>query len=168
MAKFVDVTLRSIKGTPLTYDELDTNFGNLQRATAPIGGIIIYAGVDTPAGWFICNGGTLFTADFPDLFNVLGYTFGGSGTSFKIPDLRGMFVRGHESGRVFGSVQQDSVKNHTHTISGGDVGSGDLFVTGGTGFGSSGGVQYGSTNSGGGGDETRPKNVALNYIIKAI
>jgi microcystin-dependent protein len=40
-------------------------------------------------GWLICNGRTLDTSEFSQLFGVIGYTFGGSGRLFTLPDGRG-------------------------------------------------------------------------------
>ena len=37
-------------------------------------------------GWIEANGATLSTVDFPELFAVLGNSFGGSGGHFMIPD----------------------------------------------------------------------------------
>jgi microcystin-dependent protein len=59
----------------------------------PIGLIIPYAGITVPAGrWAMCNGADVQTAVMPLLFNVCGYRFGGSGGTFKLPDLRGRVV----------------------------------------------------------------------------
>lgn len=45
--------------------------------------------------WLICNGGLYPTADYPELFSVLGNAYGGNGqSSFAIPDLRGRFPMG--------------------------------------------------------------------------
>jgi microcystin-dependent protein len=40
-------------------------------------------------GWILCDGSTLNVADFEFLFNVIGYSFGGSGTSFILPNPAG-------------------------------------------------------------------------------
>ena len=41
----------------------------------------------TPNGWLPCDGRELGKTDFPELFNLLGYKYGGSGTIFKLPEL---------------------------------------------------------------------------------
>jgi hypothetical protein len=38
--------------------------------------------------WLVCDGTSYKTTDYPDLFAMVQYTYGGSGTSFKVPDLR--------------------------------------------------------------------------------
>lgn len=40
-------------------------------------------------GWLKCDGRLLSKNDYMCLFNVIGTTFGGSGTQFKLPDMRG-------------------------------------------------------------------------------
>lgn len=43
-------------------------------------------------GWMLCNGRSLSTTTYNLLFQVLGYTFGGSGATFNLPDPRGKVV----------------------------------------------------------------------------
>lgn len=54
----------------------------------------------TDFGWIECDGRTLNVSDYPELFKVLGNSFGTTniGATFKIPDLRGVFVRGWNHG----------------------------------------------------------------------
>ena len=49
-----------------------------------------------PAGWLICNGSEVSRSDYPNLYNAIGVAWGiGNGvTTFNLPDLRGMFLRG--------------------------------------------------------------------------
>ena len=42
-----------------------------------------------PSNWLNCNGQSVGTATWPNLFAAIGYAFGGSGSSFLLPDLRG-------------------------------------------------------------------------------
>lgn len=58
------------------------------------GSIYMYAGTSAPNGWLICNGGSYSITDYGDLFSVIGYGYGGSGNSFKVPDLVGKIIRG--------------------------------------------------------------------------
>lgn len=39
--------------------------------------------------WLLCDGTSVATATYPDLFAEIGYTFGGAGASFNLPDFRG-------------------------------------------------------------------------------
>ena len=49
----------------------------------------LYAGSSDPNGWFICDGRSLVVAQYSDLFSSIGYTYGGSGANFNIPNLVG-------------------------------------------------------------------------------
>lgn len=61
-----------------------------QADTVPlIGEVKIFAGAQAPAGWTFCEGQTLPVGNFPNLFAVIGTTYGGNGvTTFQLPDLR--------------------------------------------------------------------------------
>lgn len=67
--------------------------GQEQVGNAPLvlaGVILPYAGASAPGGFLLCDGATgLSTTTYADLFAVIGYTYGGSGATFSLPDLRG-------------------------------------------------------------------------------
>lgn len=65
----------------------------------PVGTIVYYPAETIPIGWLECNGQSLNKNTYTNLFNVIGYRYGGSGDLFKIPDLRGEFIRGWDNGR---------------------------------------------------------------------
>jgi len=85
-------------------------------------GTIVWFGKDTaPRGWFPCDGSLLSTTAYPNLFAVIGYTFGGSGTSFNVPNLRGQFIRGYDGSVLpapypIGTKQFGSIGNHVHGV----------------------------------------------------
>jgi microcystin-dependent protein len=95
----------------------------------PAGSMVDFAGTSAPAGWLMCDGRSLPTASYPDLFAALSYSYGGSGANFSLPDFRGRFARyndnmgtaqgaaGRDSARVHGSSQTDAVTSHGHGIS---------------------------------------------------
>jgi len=62
----------------------------------PIGAIIPFGGTNTGGtpGWLLCDGRKLNKNTYPQLFNVMKYEHGGSGTYFYLPDLRGRVVAG--------------------------------------------------------------------------
>ena len=54
----------------------------------PTGAVMSWVGNTTaPSGWLFCNGAALSTTTYATLFAVLGYTYGGSGASFLLPDM---------------------------------------------------------------------------------
>jgi len=97
-----------------------------QQNTTPSGVIIQFAGNTAPTGYLTCDGSAVNRTTYPNLFAAIGTTWGaGNGTTtFNVPDLRGMFVRGTgtnatQSGAVgpsVGAYQADAYLNHTHGI----------------------------------------------------
>lgn len=142
-------------------------------------GLIAPFGMEVaPTGWLVCDGSIIdsVTDDiFSDLFAAIGTTWGGSGAeSFNLPDLRGEFLRGHDggrgadpdaNGRGIGSSQGHQFASHTHqqyqTNSYYD--NGYNFTGGGRRYGWF-GWHYNTSSSGG--NETRPRNIAVQYCIK--
>jgi microcystin-dependent protein len=141
------------------------------------GQVAYFAMSAAPTGWLKCNGAAVSRTTYADLFAAIGTTWGeGDGsTTFQLPDLRGEFIRGwddgrgEDSGRDFGSHQDDIVGPHAHSTTGNRV----VTSAGGTGL-ASGASLYWNGNfpvvasaiTSGGGTETRPRNVALLACIK--
>ncbi len=55
----------------------------------PAGTIIQSAAINRPNGWLDCDGSSLSASAYADLFNAIGYAFGGSSGTFLLPDMRG-------------------------------------------------------------------------------
>ena len=132
----------------------------------PIGAYLSYPSQKTiPAGFLIADGRSLKKAEYTELFDVLGYVYGGSGENFNLPNFAdGKFMRGIGGNAAgLGVVQQDEIKSHTHGV-GQQPGVGQS-NNGGTGdfAGQNSYIQSGAT----GGNETRPYNMAVVVIIKA-
>jgi len=68
-------------------------FNNMYTAPNPVGSIIPYAcEVASLAPYaLLCDGSSYDTTIYPALFARIGYTFGGTGTAFNVPDLRSRF-----------------------------------------------------------------------------
>ena len=169
------------------------------QGTGAVGGVVTgsivwYAGdkgggsyPNPPSGFLYCDGSSYGNiSNFPsggqyqDLFNAIGYQYGGSGQNFNVPDLRGEFIRGYDdsrgvdSGRGFATYQQHQFQTHTQDIPIHAVGNQDW----------SGGindrpaaddasfirnVEGGAPNASNGGfngAETRPRNINFLPIIK--
>lgn len=85
--------------------------------TLPIGSYINYPTQRViPAGFLIADGRSLKKSEYPELFNVLGYIYGGSGENFNLPNFSdGKFMRsigGNAAG--LGVVQKDAFQGHYH------------------------------------------------------
>lgn len=70
----------------------------------PVGSLLPYAGtgITPPEGFLFCDGSEVLIADYPDLFNVLGYSYKAIGLllgvgTFALPDLRGRFALGADN-----------------------------------------------------------------------
>ncbi len=160
----------------------------------PVGTVIAYAGatIDTSTGWMICDGDSLLTTSYTPLFNVVGNSFPGS-SYFHVPDYRGLFLRGVNTspfrgnrtdsyadpdattlrvainggnpGNKVGSVEADAFMSHSHTYDGPSANSTNANFT----YGQLASQVYNcptATTNSAGGNETRPKNAYVNWIIK--
>lgn len=160
---------------------------------SPAGIIAPFAGTAAPAGWLACQGQVVSQTTYAALFAAIGATWntGGEGAgNFRLPDLRGIFLRGtgtngtgSSSGAVgpsVGGYATDTYLNHSHTAT--DSGhqhnylvpntSGVPTLNGGSGY----ELQSAATTTGyanitvalstTGGTETKPKNYGILYIIK--
>src|SRR5579864_620785 len=56
------------------------------NGAVPTGTILEFAGSSAPTGFLMANGSSQSTAAFPALFAVIGYTYGGAGPSFNVPN----------------------------------------------------------------------------------
>ncbi|MCZ7931092.1 tail fiber protein [Agrobacterium leguminum] len=181
----------TVAGLQATIDSLNASVAALESAMVqrmPTGSITIWATETPPDGWVLCNGAAISRTTYAALFAVIGgyYGVGNGSTTFNVPDFRGLFVRGKDNGRgldpnrALGSYQDSDNKSHSHGVN--DPGH------------NHGGVQNGTASTGrstavdqppavfsygytwnsatgisirsSGGDESRPRNIAMNYIIK--
>ncbi|WP_412058125.1 phage tail protein [Bartonella sp. DGB2] len=95
-----------------------------QQPAIPPGYIGHFAMPYTPSGWLPCDGRSYSRFEYSALFNAIGTIWGqGPGNFFKVPDFRGIFLRGWDNnrgidpGRNFGTYQESANKTHTHIIS---------------------------------------------------
>jgi len=135
------------------------------------GMIMIWPAAVVPAGWLECNGSPVSRTTYANLFDAIGTLYGGGdgSTTFELPDLRGEFVRGFDNGRgvdagrTLGSDQTDQVKEFDVVIPQGNSYTGAGGTTVGRGADSPNNI---TITIGDGNVETRPRNVAMKYIIK--
>jgi microcystin-dependent protein len=113
-------------GTP-TAPTASPNTNTTQIATtafvlangAPVGTIAMWATGVAPSGWLLCEGDSISTSTYAALFAVIGYTFGGSGASFLLPNYRNRFPVGAGDSYVVGGTGGTAnavVVSHTHTV----------------------------------------------------
>jgi microcystin-dependent protein len=131
----------------------------------------------------LCDGSSHSRDDYPDLAQKIGSKFGGTVTTFNVPDLRDLFVRDTGPSHVAGQQEGDRIKVHKHKFESPDTLVPDTYAT--RGFTS---VEERTTsanifmndpinetfedqfldnlNEPGFSSEMRPKNLTLAYIIK--
>jgi hypothetical protein len=109
----------------------------------PPGTILAFASNNVPAGYFLCDGGPLNKDEFPELFNAIGYTWGGSGSTFNKPDTRGLFLRGWDRGASRDPDRNARFSQRSGSASGDNVGSEQNNIFGNHGH-------FGQTTGGGG------------------
>ena len=94
---FREVSFTSLPSAP--YSEVAHN-----AVAVPAGMVMAFAGDTThiPAGWMLCDGRQLSRSEYANLYNAIGVAWGtgNNSTTFNIPDMRGVFLRGvsHNSG----------------------------------------------------------------------
>jgi len=58
-----------------------------------VGEVRIFAGTTPPVGWAVCDGRLMRIQEFPQLYSVVGTTYGGDGReTFALPSLSGRVV----------------------------------------------------------------------------
>jgi hypothetical protein len=108
-------TPRTINGVAFDGTQNIVVEANDPNSGAPVGAILYYPTSTIPVGWMQCNGASLSTTTFSLLFSKIGYSYGGSGGTFRLPDLRGEFIRswdggrGVDSGRGVGTFQKGTI-----------------------------------------------------------
>jgi microcystin-dependent protein len=152
----------------------------------PAGSIVAFGGTVAPTGYLLCNGQAVSRTDYADLFTAIGTAFGsGNGsTTFNVPDFRGRFLRGVDGGvgrdpdrasrtamnsggnaaDNVGSVQDDQYESHRHTQYTSDS-TGASYMSVGN-YSRSNSIISSDFTSYAGGNETRPVNANVNFIIK--
>jgi len=82
-----------------------TTGGNTYNVgTSPAGTIkMCISNSNIPVGYILCNGGSYSSTDYPNLFNAIQYTYGGSGSSFNVPNFESYFPIGGNSSNVNGN-----------------------------------------------------------------
>lgn len=152
----------------------------------PSGMIQAFGGTVAPFGWLNCDGASYSTSSYPFLFGSIGYTWGGAGSNFNVPNLQGMFLRGSGTNSLYttavgpsvGAYQADKILTHTHTDSG-HTHQSTLASVGGTAAGvnaivaAGAGTAYTFTTTTGfaniqptGSSDSNPKNYGVLYCIK--
>ena len=97
-------------------------FKNYGIEQTPIGSMIYYPSQIIPNGYLVCDGREVLIADYPLLFNAIGY-IGGEDVDtgyFRLPDMRGNvpagYYEGLDSSNPLAGNFGDKVGKPTHTL----------------------------------------------------
>ncbi|WP_334469890.1 tail fiber protein [Arsenophonus sp. PmNCSU2021_1] len=189
LAKNATPNQRKINGKTLTQDvqltatDVHAVTPEVLRVEIPVGIPLPWPAERAPTGWFICNGEPFDKKKYPLL--ALAYPSG------KLPDLRGEFIRGWDAGRGVNprrkvlSSETASLESHAHGYrdryyveDDGPLGHANNKEKMPVGYNADTGSRatdgdndsflfIDKTTSNAGGSETRPRNVAFNYIVRA-
>lgn len=151
-AKIAASTYIQPSGTLRLDSDGKVALAQMRAGFLPVGTVIAYGGATVPVDgdWLECDGTEITISDHLDLYAVVGTIFGTpvDPLKFKLPDLRGEFVRGWDhgrgidTGRALGSSQAASAQTYHE-------------------FPINTGVVIGEIPG-----DFHPRNVALMYIIK--
>ncbi|EBV1836590.1 phage tail protein [Salmonella enterica subsp. enterica serovar Montevideo] len=178
----LDDTLTALSGK--SVDGLIEYVGLGEGSALPVGVPVPWPSATPPTGWLKCNGAAFSAEEYPELAKAY--------PTNKLPDLRGEFIRGWDdgrgidAGRVLLSIQAGMLEKHRHPVVANDgydskeewelatifrraytQGRGlDAAAAGGSLIPSPTLHSRGSIGNTGG-SETRPRNIAFNYIVRA-
>lgn len=131
--KWINRSLAEAGIAPIIHNHDNSYYTKTQvtamiAAAVPSGVISQFAGSTAPTGYQLCLGQSLSKTTYPELHAAIGYTYGGSGDTFYLPNLQNRVpvAKGSGSfaslGNVGGSqtvqLSEANLPGHTHTYSG--------------------------------------------------
>ena len=177
-----------IQNGSITAGKVQASFA--QTLGVPAGIILSFGGTSAPTGFLSCDGAAVSRSTYSTLYTAIGTTWGsGDGSStFNVPDLRAMFLRGtgtHGTANMakgtdfeapaVGTIENDQMQDHKHqtimspglaaqTYGSYDIGNNAYNTT--YNFNTTAPLEINSQGTPRTGDETRPVNAAVLYVIK--
>ena len=167
-----------------TWDEIEAAvseaYEEIMRSVmpdfTPLGSVIMFSSDTIPDKWLWCNGQSLAEATYPDLFALIGTTFGSAGAGFfNLPQTGFRFILGVDNlteigdfgGEINHTLTTAEIPSHSHGVlyaAGTGANITRLAVGNNIGTGTITSVAAG----GGGAHNNMPPYRRLAYIIKAL
>ncbi len=107
---------------------LDANYIRCDKY-AEVGDIKYSKSSTESLGWLLCDGTTYSPSKYPELYSVISTKFGGTSSAPKLPDYRGIILRGFGSKKItsgsitttysalgINQLQSSSCKYHNHSF----------------------------------------------------
>jgi hypothetical protein len=185
-----DLQINSVPNAMVAETVQGLNVQGLTQQITPPGVVVSYAGATCPSGYVAADGSTYpTTGTYSNLFAAIQYTYGGTGSSFNVPNTGGAFIRGSGNQTIGGvsytgtqgTTQGDQIQGHVHARNTFGLNE-QVNIYPNVGNGPSGAFQAGNqvstyattglpaTDGTNGtprtGGETRPANIVLKYCIK--
>lgn len=98
--------------------------GDKYFSPSPIGVVQVFSGNTIPRGYLACDGASYPTTEYPDLYAVIGNTYGGDSTNFNVPDYRETVLVGVGENTTdtiashdvyeLGEFKDDQLQGHEH------------------------------------------------------
>jgi microcystin-dependent protein len=113
-------SIGNVSSTEISYvDGVTSPIQTQINTNTPTGMISIHSAATAPTGWLLCDGTSYGSASYTTLFNVIGYTFGGSGANFSVPNLKGKVVVGIDGAQAQFDTRGETggSMNHQHAAS---------------------------------------------------
>ena len=106
------------------FDTLSRRLTSVERRlppsvepASPAGTLVMTVAATTPAGWLYCDGQSLLRSTYPDLFSVIGTTYGAAdGTHFNVPNLKGRVPVGLDPAQTEFNTLGETGGAKTHTL----------------------------------------------------
>ena len=109
----------------LSLTNEDGNFAINYQYVNPIGTIICFAGQLVPQGWVLCDGSEISKSEYPNLFSVIGNTYGTpvNSSNFILQNLQQRIPLGKSNSNNLGdnggnsniTLSTNQLPSHNHT-----------------------------------------------------
>lgn len=104
-------------------DALTVGGVTIEDLLVPTGAIMAFGGGSAPDNWLLCDGAAIDRTTYSALFSAIGTAFGaGDGTTtFNLPNFKGKFPVGRDSGQTEFDTMGESGGEKTHQLNAGEM-----------------------------------------------